>query len=175
MTTIRVAKRRRFTSVDRDTLNDKTISFKARGVLVWLLDKPDDWTTSQERIEREGIEGREAIASAIKELETAGYIRRTRSRDGHGQWHVEWTVYERPGTASRIPLAVAGNPSTETRTVSTETSDTETDLEPDTISAVEEQIKGQPDCAQCGGIGSYYHAGAGRDRACECTERAEEA
>jgi hypothetical protein len=32
-------------------------------------------------------------------------------------------------------------------------------------------LSGLADCAQCQGRGSYYHAGAGCDRACECTAK----
>jgi hypothetical protein len=100
------------------------LSFKARGILIWLLDKPDDWVTSAERIESQGIEGREAVRSALKELEAFGYLVRIKYRDQLGVWRTEWTVYEnpssQPSTGNRRRVAVDGKPSvlleTETET-----------------------------------------------------------
>lgn len=98
MTTIRVAKRDRFTSIDRNTLNDTTISFRARGILAWLLDKPDNWVTNTEALTRAAPEGTQAVRTALHELETAGYLERSTFRNPDGTWGSEWTVHERPCT-----------------------------------------------------------------------------
>jgi hypothetical protein len=124
ITTIRVPSRERWTAVSRQTINDTRLSFKARGILLWLLDKPDDWVTSAERIESQGIEGREAVRSALKELEQFGYLVRTKYRDADGTWRSEWHVHEvsssAPPTAFRSWKPVDGKPSdiekTETKT-----------------------------------------------------------
>jgi hypothetical protein len=130
ITTIRVATRDRFTPVSRKTINDVRLSFKARGILIWLLDKPDDWVTSADRIESQGIEGREAVRSALKELEVFGYLVRIKYRDQLGVWRTEWTVYENPRsephTGNRQRKAVDGNPSVLIKTeTNTETADEE--------------------------------------------------
>ena len=99
ITTIRSAKRERWTAIAREALNDSRLSFKARGILAWLLDKPDDWETTAERIETQGTEGREAIRSALKELEQYGYLRRQKFKDSDNKWRSEWTVYEKSSSA----------------------------------------------------------------------------
>lgn len=107
MSTFRVAHRTRFTTVDRTTVNDKTLSFRARGILIWLLDKPDDWRCGAEQIAAAGGEGREAVRSALRELEQAGYLRRERVQDkATGQWTTMTTVYEKPpgGTDDGFPV-----------------------------------------------------------------------
>jgi hypothetical protein len=165
VTTIRVGKRQRFTSVDRKAINDASLSFRTRGILVWLLDKPDDWQTTADRIETQGTEGREAIAASLKELERAGYLVRDRKRDPEsGKWVVDWTVYERPPTANRRRLTVDGYPDTGTRTLITEDGELKTDLG-------KLREKADPGCPQCQGIGSFYRAGAGTDAPCDCTRR----
>ncbi len=68
MTTIRVDRRDRFTTIDRDLINDYSLSFRARGILVWLLDKPDGWTVRSDFISRAGNEGRDAVRTALGEL-----------------------------------------------------------------------------------------------------------
>lgn len=96
MTTIRVAKRQRFTTIDRRAVNDDRLSFRARGILVWLLDKPDDWRCNSDTIARAGGEGREAVRTALRELEEHGYLIRNKRRDERGQWVSEATVLENP-------------------------------------------------------------------------------
>ena len=99
MSTLRVASRRRWTQIDRRTVNDVSLSFRARGVLIWLLDKPDGWHVSAETISAAGGEGRDAIRSALTELETAGYLVRDRRRGRDGRWTTEHVVYEHPSLA----------------------------------------------------------------------------
>ena len=120
MSTIRVAKRLRFTTVDRDTINDQSLSYRARGVLFWLLDKPDEWQTSAERIAAVAPEGRDAVRTALRELEQRGYLVRTKYRDNDGAFHTEWTIHERPngtspGRISRPSESVAGEPMRDSR------------------------------------------------------------
>lgn len=99
MSTIRVARRRRFTSVDRTTVNDARLSFRALGLLTWLLDKPDDWRFDSSEIggaDRDGREGRDAIRAAMKELRELGYARYQKVQGPGGRWSTEVTIYETP-------------------------------------------------------------------------------
>jgi hypothetical protein len=116
MTTIRVGRRDRYTVIDRGCLNDRRLSFRARGILGYLLDKPDDWQTSVEGLAAAAPEGREAVRTACQELEDYGYLERKKWRNRSGQWQSEWTVYERPkAQVAAIPrkprrLTGAGQP-----------------------------------------------------------------
>ncbi len=38
MSTFRIARRRKFTTIAQETVNDERLSFRARGILLWLLD-----------------------------------------------------------------------------------------------------------------------------------------
>jgi hypothetical protein len=96
LSTIRVARRARFTTVDRTTVNDQRLSFRARGILVWLLDKPDDWRCNADEIARAGQEGRDAVRTALNELLHLGYIRRERYQNHQGHWQTETWVFEHP-------------------------------------------------------------------------------
>lgn len=107
MTTYRVARRTRFTVVDRAAVNDAGLSFRARGVLVWLLDKQDDWRCSSDAIAAAGREGREAVRAALRELEAAGYLRREKTQGPDGRWQTTTSVYESPTDAQK---PVVGSP-----------------------------------------------------------------
>lgn len=65
-----------FTVLPNAVLRDTSLSFKARGILVMMLSMPSDWQTHLTWIEKQGNEGREAIRSALQELEVRGYLRR---------------------------------------------------------------------------------------------------
>lgn len=157
MTAIRVARRRRFTSIDRRALNDAQLSFRARGVLAWLLDKPDDWKTTADTIAAAGAEGRDAIRAALHELERTNYLTRRQWRTADGKWASEWTVFEQPngtepdaepgrissdgtGTGNQRRLTSAGQPHRETRPL-TEDSGLKTELPNDIIRKDEEATR----------------------------------
>jgi len=85
VSTTRYRKRTKYVAVDNAVAEDRRLSFRARGVLVYLLAKPDGWAFSAERIARDGSEGREAVRSALAELRACGYYRVTRERGDGGR------------------------------------------------------------------------------------------
>lgn len=104
MSVIRVARRDHgFTMIDNATLEDSGLSYRARGVLCWLLAKPDDWTTNSEVIAEAGTEGRDAVRTALKELLAAGYLTRRREQLPDGRWATITDVLERPATDDGKP------------------------------------------------------------------------
>lgn len=111
MTTIRVNRRQRFTVVDREAINDERLSFRARGILFWLLDKPDDWRCNSDDIAAACIEGRDAVRTALRELQALDYIVRRREQDREtGQWRTVTDVYETPQQAADDGIPGVGNP-----------------------------------------------------------------
>ena len=88
-----------FTILSNAVINDERLSFRARGVLVWLLSKPDDWHTRSESIAAQSPkEGRVAVRSALRELADLGYLVREKIQDERGRWSTIQTVYEEPAT-----------------------------------------------------------------------------
>jgi hypothetical protein len=82
----------RFTQVPNEWIRDSRISFKAKGVLHYLLSHKSGWRTSIEHLASSGIDGRDAIRTAIQELETFGYLVRTRLRDNGKLSGAEWEL-----------------------------------------------------------------------------------
>lgn len=169
MTTIRVERRHRYTSIDRGALNDRRLSYRARGILAYLLDKPDDWKTTADAIAVAGREGREAVRTALNELEAVGYLVRRKWRNEGGQWASEWTVLERPKGTEPGRETGAGQPPREAGPQLLKTDTQYGPTEPVSPAAVDPNA--DPDCVQCHGEGHYYFGGSGTDRTCPCTER----
>lgn len=55
-------------------LADGALSFKARGILAYLLSLPEGTEVSPEKITKSGTDGERAVKSGIKELQDAGYL-----------------------------------------------------------------------------------------------------
>ncbi len=73
-----------FGVVPNDLLNNKDLTFKAKGVYAYIQSKPASWDFSAERISLQTKEGITAIRMALIELEKAGYLIRTQSRNNKG-------------------------------------------------------------------------------------------
>jgi len=94
--TIRIAKRRQYACILTETLQDERLTFGARGLLAYLLSKPDDWHVNERHLAEQSPEGITAVRSMLKELQTWGYLKRERKQDAHGKWEWEQTIYESP-------------------------------------------------------------------------------
>lgn len=95
MKIVRQPRKRNFTTVPNDVIENAALSFRARGLLIYMLSRPDGWTTSAERLVSAAVEGRDAIRTALTEIETAGYLHRIKSRDG-GRFTSTWELSDTP-------------------------------------------------------------------------------
>ena len=71
---LRNPNRYRYTVIDSSALEDTAISFEAKGVLAYLLSKPDGWEIHQEHLSRVGGIGCHKMMRILSELRKAGYI-----------------------------------------------------------------------------------------------------
>lgn len=85
-----------FAQIANTILQDERLSYRARGLAASMLSRPPGWTTSSERLAAAGAEGREAVRSALKELEKFGYLIRTRAKNDKGQWLHQQEVFDIP-------------------------------------------------------------------------------
>jgi DNA-binding MarR family transcriptional regulator len=87
----------KFAQISNEALEDARLSYRARGVLAYLLSRPADWRTSAEVLAKQGREGRDAIRAALTELEKVGYLVRVRSQDPEtGRWSTDTYVEDFP-------------------------------------------------------------------------------
>ena len=98
MATIRVIKESgNFVTVHRNFIQDENLSWKAKGILLYLLSRPDDWQFYESEMLKHCVDGRDSLNSGIKELEKRGYVSRERNRNEKGHLKAyEYTVRENP-------------------------------------------------------------------------------
>lgn len=97
MAVYRVERTRDYTVMSNHHLKDTSLSLKAKGLLSLMLSLPDDWNFNMRGLSSICKEGLEAIGSALKELEKAGYMVRNQLRGANGRiTDTEYIIYERP-------------------------------------------------------------------------------
>ena len=84
-TIIRAPRRDRFVVMDQRAVEDDRLSWAARGLLCYLLSRPDDWKVLVNDLRKRGNLGRDGIYRLLKELRTVGYARFLRLRDRNGR------------------------------------------------------------------------------------------
>jgi hypothetical protein len=100
-TIFRTAKRENpYAQIDKTVLNDKRLSWKAKGILAFLLSKPDNWEINIKNLIKQAKDGKEAVYSGIKELITFGYIVRVETRNKGRFAQIEYLIYENPQLAN---------------------------------------------------------------------------
>jgi hypothetical protein len=96
----------RFTQIPNDWLRDTNLSLKAKGLLAQLLSHADGWSVSIQGLAKVNNCGKDAIRSAVKELEDFGYLSRIQNRTDAGEFGDTVWVTSAPIAGSPI----AGNP-----------------------------------------------------------------
>jgi hypothetical protein len=81
----RAARRHRYVIVDQAAVEDTRLSWAARGLLAYLLSRPDDWKVLVNDLRKRGNLGRDGIYALLRELRHAGYVRFERNRDAQGR------------------------------------------------------------------------------------------
>ena len=98
MAIIRQKRKDRFSIIDNRIIENKKISFKARGLLIYMLAKPDDWKFYPDELAKHSDkDGVKAINTALQEMESVGYLVRKRKRDNKGHFKgIDYLLYETP-------------------------------------------------------------------------------
>jgi len=95
--TMRVEKTRDYTVMANHHLRNKKLSLKAKGLLSYMLSLPEDWNYTLSGLAISCKDGIDSVRQAVSELESQGYIVRSRVRDARGRLReTEYIVYELP-------------------------------------------------------------------------------
>lgn len=80
-----------FTQVANDVLNDKKLSWKAKGLFAYIFSKPHGWQFESLRIAEDSADGRDATRAGIKELEAKGYLVRVKKPSGRIEYFIKYS------------------------------------------------------------------------------------
>ncbi|EOO68088.1 DnaD and phage-associated domain-containing protein [Bacillus cereus VD196] len=97
MATFRVNKDKNYTTINNTGLKDKRLSWKAKGILAYILTLPDDWIFYREELSRHAKDGLDSLRAGMKELKEYGYLKRFPVRDDNNKI-IKWEtiIYEVP-------------------------------------------------------------------------------
>lgn len=92
---------RDYLRVSNSTVQDRRLSWEARGLLVYLLSLPTDWEIRVSHLQKQGGAGRDALRRMLRELQEFGYAsgvgRESQERGERGRFGpAEIAVYETP-------------------------------------------------------------------------------
>lgn len=88
---------------NRASIEDNRLSFKAVGILAYLLSKPDNWTIREADLVKRHTDGATAVRSGLRELKDHGYLHVVSIRGENGKiesW--EQLVFETPKTDEEV-------------------------------------------------------------------------
>ena len=97
MAVFRVERNNGYTVMSNHHLRNKELTLKAKGLLSQMLSLPENWDYTLKGLSLINREQIDAIREAVRELEKAGYIVRTRERDEKGRLRgADYVIYELP-------------------------------------------------------------------------------
>lgn len=99
MPTFRVERTGNYTVMSNHHLRNEKLSLKAKGLLSQMLSLPDKWNYTLSGLCAINPESKDAIRSALRELEEQGYVIRRQTTDASGKFsRNEYIIYEVPVT-----------------------------------------------------------------------------
>lgn len=115
MPVFRVEKTHSYTVMSNHHLRNKELSLKAKGLLSLMLSLPEDWDYTLTGLAVINRDNKDAIRTAVQELEAAGYVLRMQTTDSRGKFGAnEYIIYEFPQNKglSAIGAPLLENPTT---------------------------------------------------------------
>ncbi|MGJ3494413.1 hypothetical protein ACR9PT_07510 [Piscirickettsia salmonis] len=95
MSIVRIHRKEKdFVVLDKQFLNDEGLSFRAKGMLSYLLSLPDDWKVSRSHLAKISQDGPTSVNSTLKELKDAGYILLISERENGKFSDYDYLVFE---------------------------------------------------------------------------------
>nr|WP_309577278.1 helix-turn-helix domain-containing protein [Moraxella osloensis] len=91
-----------FVMIDRRIFENDGLSLKAKGLLGYLLSRPDNWTICMADLVKRTKDGKDSVNSALDELTESGYVVKTEQQRESGKFSTcEYVVYEQPVLKTR--------------------------------------------------------------------------
>lgn len=99
----------KFTIISNSEVQDKRLSWKARGIFSYLWSMPDDWDFYEVEIAKHAPDGRDSLRSGLTELEEYGYLKRERVRNNGRLGGAVWIITDSPMSKSEKSTPILEN------------------------------------------------------------------
>jgi len=96
MSVFKIEKNRNYTTMSNYHLRDKNLSFKAKGLLSFMLSLPENWDYSMNGLVSVSKENIGAIRTILKELEDNKFLQRIKYQNEKGLFKYDYKIYEYP-------------------------------------------------------------------------------
>lgn len=96
MAVFKIEKNKDYTVMSNYHLRDKSLSYKAKGLLSFMLSLPEDWDYSLNGLVAISKESKDGIRSILKELQEHHYIEIEKVRGDKGYFEYNYLIYEIP-------------------------------------------------------------------------------
>ena len=96
MSVLKIEKNQNYTVMSNHHLRDRNLSYKAKGLLLFMLSLPDDWDYSLAGLCSISKESRDGIRSILKELQEHHYVEIEKVRGNKGYFEYNYLIYEIP-------------------------------------------------------------------------------
>lgn len=96
MSVFKIEKTKDYTVMSNYHLRDKNLSYKAKGLLSFMLSLPDDWDYSLNGLCSISKESRDGIRFILRELQEHHYVEIEKVRGDKGYFEYNYLIYEMP-------------------------------------------------------------------------------
>ena len=96
MAIFKIEKNKNYTVMSNYHLRDKNLSYKAKGLLSFMLSLPEDWDYSLAGLCAISKESKDGIRTILKELQEYHYLVIEKSRNDKGLFEYNYLIYEVP-------------------------------------------------------------------------------
>lgn len=113
MTIITRKRKDQFAIIPNAVASDKRLTFEERGLLVYLLAKPNDWNVNVRNLQAEGGVGRDKVYRILGKLQEVGYVQRNHVQDDKGRFVGYDYIVHDDAVPEQLPLVPEACPSPE--------------------------------------------------------------
>lgn len=103
---LRTKKENNFVQIDKRILNDRGLSWQAKGLHTYLMSLPDNWVVNVSDLKNRSTNGRDSTGAIINELIAAGYVTRQLLQSESGKFEgYDYTIFEEKQAVSALPVS----------------------------------------------------------------------
>ena len=93
---IKTHRNNKYSTINLTAEEDKTLSWKAKGIHTYLISRPDGWEVYLSELEKRSTDGIDGLRAGLDELRMAGYFDWHQKNEGGKFSKIQYDVYETP-------------------------------------------------------------------------------